>query len=86
MGSRPMKRKDNLHRMSDRSVVRWIQLLSLLTKTFVETSLVVPSQGATCFSAFYERKFRTFDELNDFSHFCEWILFLFGKIKIKLPY
>ena len=27
-----------------------------------ETSLVVPSQGATCFSAFYERKFRNFDE------------------------
>ena len=27
-----------------------------------ETSLVVPSQGATCFSTFYERKFRNFDE------------------------
>ena len=27
-----------------------------------ETSLVVPSQSATCFSAFYERKFRNFDE------------------------
>jgi len=44
------------------------------------------SQGATCFSAFYERKFRNFDELNDFGHFSEWILFLFGKLKIKLPY
>ena len=51
-----------------------------------ETSSEVPSQGATCFSAFYERKFRNFDELNDFDHFCEWVLFLFGKLKIKLPY
>ena len=43
-----------------------------------KTSLsAIPSQGATCLSTFYERKFGNFDELNDFGHFCEWILFLF---------